>query len=73
MGASRRCPAPSGRGRGLRRGSPDHARLLAEAFEDEEPPGTRQIVSVEVDLVQTSCGFGVPLLGYEGDRPTGMA
>jgi hypothetical protein len=34
------------------------------------PPqrGSRQIFVVEVDLVLTSCGFGVPLYGYEGQR-----
>lgn len=31
-------------------------------------PGTRQIVEAEIDLVQTSCGFSVPLFAYEGDR-----
>jgi hypothetical protein len=24
---------------------------------------------LDVDLVQTSCGFGVPLYGYRGERP----
>jgi hypothetical protein len=33
-------------------------------------PGTRQIVVAEIELVQSSCGFGVPLLSYEGQRPT---
>lgn len=34
------------------------------------PPlgGSRQVFKLHVDLVQTSCGFGVPLLSYEGDR-----
>jgi len=31
-------------------------------------PGARQIFLVEIDLVQTSCGFGVPNLKYMGDR-----
>lgn len=31
-------------------------------------PGTRQIVELQVDLVQTSCGFGVPLLDFREDR-----
>ncbi|WP_019587905.1 pyridoxamine 5'-phosphate oxidase family protein [Deinococcus apachensis] len=31
-------------------------------------PGTRQIVELDVDLVQTSCGFGVPLLDFREDR-----
>lgn len=30
--------------------------------------GSRQIYKLHVDLVQTSCGFGVPLLEYQGDR-----
>jgi hypothetical protein len=33
-------------------------------------PGARQIILVEIEQVQTSCGFGVPLLAYQGDRPT---
>ena len=31
-------------------------------------PGPRQIIEVSIELVQTSCGFGVPLMKYEGDR-----
>lgn len=30
--------------------------------------GERQIIILEVDSVQTSCGFGVPLFDYQGDR-----
>lgn len=29
---------------------------------------SRQIFKLHVELVQTSCGFGVPLFSYEGDR-----
>lgn len=31
-------------------------------------PGVRQLIRVEVTRVQTSCGFGVPLMGFEGQR-----
>lgn len=31
-------------------------------------PSTRQIIVATIDLVQTSCGFGVPLYEYLGDR-----
>ena len=31
-------------------------------------PGERQIIDVTVDSVQTSCGFGVPLMAFEADR-----
>ncbi len=30
--------------------------------------GTRQIVEMEVDLVQTSCGFAVPLMDFKEER-----
>ena len=30
--------------------------------------GARQIMDVHIDMVQTSCGFGVPLMSYEGER-----
>jgi hypothetical protein len=31
-------------------------------------PSTRQIIVADIDLVQTSCGFGVPLFNYAGER-----
>jgi hypothetical protein len=31
-------------------------------------PGARQIVVMDVDLVQTSCGFAVPLYDFIGQR-----
>lgn len=31
-------------------------------------PSTRQIIVADIDLVQSSCGFGVPLYKYVGDR-----
>jgi hypothetical protein len=30
--------------------------------------GERQLIVAEIDSVQTSCGFAVPLFEYEGDR-----
>jgi hypothetical protein len=59
-----------GRGRVLRRGGSPYADLLASEFAGAEPIGARQIVRLDVDLVQTSCGFGVPLFDYRGERPT---
>lgn len=32
-------------------------------------PGARQIYDLDVDLVQTSCGYGVPYLSFDDDRP----
>lgn len=31
-------------------------------------PGARQMIIVDVHMVQDSCGFGVPFMKYEGDR-----
>ncbi len=31
-------------------------------------PGARQIIDMSIDLVQTSCGYGVPLFEFKADR-----
>jgi hypothetical protein len=31
-------------------------------------PSTRQIIVAEIDLVQTSCGYGIPLYEYKSER-----
>jgi hypothetical protein len=41
---------------------------LRALFDDY--PGARQIVTVDVTRVQTSCGYGVPLYDYAGQRDT---
>lgn len=33
-------------------------------------PSTRQLIVADVDMVQTSCGFGVPLFEFGGERDT---
>lgn len=54
-----------GQGKIILQGSPEWPDFQP-AFVDI--PGIRQIVVVEVDRVQTSCGMGVPLYTYEGQR-----
>ncbi len=41
-----------------------------ESLCTEFPPsmGARQIFDMQVDLVQTSCGFAVPFFDYQGER-----
>ncbi|MGB0066178.1 MAG: pyridoxamine 5'-phosphate oxidase family protein, partial [Terracidiphilus sp.] len=59
-----------GKGKVLARGSTAYRELLDAAFEGEERPGARQMVVLEIELVLTSCGYGVPLFDYAGERPT---
>ena len=59
-----------GRGRVIARRSRAYADLLTQVFAGQEPPGARQMVMQDIDLVQTSCGFGVPLFDFVGERPT---
>ncbi|MEQ8283301.1 MAG: pyridoxamine 5'-phosphate oxidase family protein [Parvibaculum sp.] len=59
-----------GRGRVARKGTDEYARYLAGFFDGNEPAGARQIVIQDIDLVQTSCGFGVPLHEYKEERPS---
>lgn len=58
-----------GHGRSLRRGSAAYAELLATEFGNIEPVGTRQMIRLDIERVQTSCGYGVPFLSFTGDRP----
>ena len=51
-------------------GSFGYSDLLGSAFDNEERPGSRQIVVLTIDLVQTSCGYGVPLFEYVDERRT---
>lgn len=51
----------------VHRGDPEWVRL-SQLFPPH--PGARQIFDVAVDLVQTSCGFGVPYFDYAGERRT---
>ena len=54
-----------GRGEVLPLGEPEAEALLPRFG---EYPGARSVIRVEVDRVSTSCGYGVPLLSYEGER-----
>jgi hypothetical protein len=55
-----------GRGRSHLRGSAEYAALLPSFT--QEMFGARQIVALDVDLVQTSCGMAVPYFDYRGER-----
>jgi len=60
-----------GHGELLRPGGDGFEALLEQAaFEDPSiPEARRAIVRVEVSRIADSCGYGVPLLAYEGERP----
>jgi hypothetical protein len=58
-----------GKGRMIRRNSPEYLSLLAEHYGGQEPLGARQIIRLDIDLVQTSCGYAVPLYDYRAERP----
>lgn len=55
-----------GRGRAIHTPEPEWA-TLSRLF--PPMPGARQLIDVRVELVTTSCGFGVPYYRHEGDRP----
>jgi hypothetical protein len=58
-----------GHGRVIHRQSAEFAGLLAEHYGGQAPLGARQMVMLNCDLVQTSCGYGVPLFEYQDERP----
>jgi hypothetical protein len=60
-----------GRGRVVQAGGPEFEALRERcAFQTGEiPEYRRSIVVVDVTRVADSCGYGVPLMSYEGERP----
>ncbi len=58
-----------GHGRVIHRKSTEFAALLAQHYGGQAPLGARQMVMLDFDLVQTSCGYGVPLFEYQDERP----
>jgi hypothetical protein len=60
-----------GGGESLLAGDAGYDALLEQAsFEDASiPEGRRAIVRVDVTRIADSCGFGVPLMSFEGLRP----
>ncbi|NCO22714.1 MAG: pyridoxamine 5'-phosphate oxidase family protein [Rhodobacterales bacterium] len=57
-----------GRGDTLRHDRAEFAAMFAAHYGGDLPLGTRQIVRLTIDLVQSSCGYGVPLFDYQGER-----
>ena len=57
-----------GRGRVLVRGGAEYAELLARHFAGAERMGSRQMILLTVERVQTSCGYAVPQLAFKSER-----
>jgi len=59
-----------GRGEAVLPGDARFDELLAAGFhEPAAPEARRALIVVHVTRVADSCGYGVPLLAYEGERP----
>ncbi len=56
-----------GKGRTVLPGQPEWETLSLN-FPLRDFIGARQIIVADITRVQTSCGFGVPLYGYQGER-----
>ena len=59
-----------GRGRSVYENNEEFSVLIDQHFDGVYPLGTRQLVVMDIEMVQTSCGFGVPLFEYQGERDT---
>ncbi len=58
-----------GQGRVIHRDSSEYSDRIRDHYDSEAPLGARQMIHLDFDLVQTSCGYGVPLFDYREDRP----
>ena len=57
-----------GRGRAVHRQDPEWSALRRHFPYDL--PGERQLIVLDIESVQTSCGYAVPMFGYQGERDT---
>lgn len=55
-------------GRVVDKNSDEFARLCVEFYPDMNSEDFRQLFVFDVYRVQTSCGYGVPIMEYVGDR-----
>jgi hypothetical protein len=61
-----------GRGTAVLAGDPRFTDLVAElglGDDPSAPAARRALIDVDVQRVADSCGYGVPLMSYEGERP----
>ncbi len=58
-----------GRGRAVRLDDPEFGDVR-EAFRDDVHPFVRQAFLMDVEKLQTSCGYAVPRYGFESERDT---
>lgn len=59
-----------GTGRSIGWKTDEFRHLIATHYDGDQPLGARKIVELRIDLAQTSCGFGVPMFDYVGERET---
>jgi len=56
-----------GKGRAVHRSDPEWQTLATQI---EPIPGARQYIVIDIDSIQTSCGYAVPHYEYTGERDT---
>lgn len=49
-------------------GSSEYNDILAKHYPDDDPKHFRQVFIFDVYRVQTSCGYGAPMMEFKGDR-----
>jgi hypothetical protein len=57
-----------GAGSVIHRENSRYSEILGQHYGGVAPLGARQIIQLDVDLVQSSCGYGVPLYQYQSER-----
>ena len=57
-----------GRGEAVTPSDPRFAQLAGH-FPNQAPAGVRSVIKIDVSRISDSCGFGVPVMHLEGQRP----
>ncbi|MDP5273732.1 pyridoxamine 5'-phosphate oxidase family protein [Chengkuizengella axinellae] len=61
-----------GYGEVIEKHTENYLTLMEEYYPEIDPNSARQIFRIRIEAVQTSCGYGVPLMDYNEDRDVMM-
>ena len=59
-----------GRGTVIRPADPEWPEVVSHFDADVRAPGVRAVIVVHAERIGDSCGYGVPLMGFQGHRDT---
>lgn len=59
-----------GKGKVVAKNSEQYLSWMQQFFPEVDPTTARQLIAIDVESIQTSCGYGVPIMEFASERST---